>query len=112
MFDVINIVVLQARHVKAAMDKIPAFRPDGLAPADLQAVITTAQGVRTIFLDEQAANLSRRRGHQVLDGFLKPVGHVGGDRSRPAAGRGLLQVDRLAKNDASLTLALRAGEAG
>ena len=59
MFDVFNFVVLQARYVKAAMEKIPAFRPDGLAPADLQARITTANTVRATFITaETTKNLA------------------------------------------------------
>jgi hypothetical protein len=53
MFETFDFERLQLRYVKAAMEKIPSFRPDGKAPADAQAVIDDAQTVRTNYLNAQ-----------------------------------------------------------
>lgn len=52
MFD---FAVLQTRYVKAAMDQIPSFRPDGLTPVQVQALIGTAAPVRSTYVTNLAA---------------------------------------------------------
>jgi hypothetical protein len=43
--------LLQLRYVQAAANKIPTFRPDGLTPAAIGAVVTAASGVRQVYID-------------------------------------------------------------
>ena len=47
--------VLQARYLKAAMDKIATFRPDGLTPANAQTLIDSALATRTTFQTAKSA---------------------------------------------------------
>ena len=41
--------VVQMRYIKAAMDEIPTFQPDGKTAADVQTMIDTAEAVRATF---------------------------------------------------------------
>jgi len=72
MFELFDFERLQLRYVKAAMDEIPSFRPDGATPADAQAIIDAANVDRTAFQGAEAdLNLARgeleeRRGEMHL----------------------------------------------
>ena len=54
MFKLIDFEILQARYVKAAMDEIASFRPDGKSPADVQTLIDTVVSAQTTFLTKNA----------------------------------------------------------
>ena len=54
MFKLIDFEILQARYVKAAMDEIATFRPDGKTPAEVQALIDTVSTAQTTFLTKNA----------------------------------------------------------
>lgn len=49
MFKSFDFEILQMRYIKAAMDEIPSFQPDGKAAAQAQAMIDAALAVRTTF---------------------------------------------------------------
>ncbi len=60
MFEQFDFRVTQGRYVKAAMDAIATFRPDGKTPAEVQAVIDAALTARTTFQTANSAlNLAR-----------------------------------------------------
>ncbi len=46
--------VTQARYVKAAMDQIPSFRPDGLSPAEAGALVASAASPRVAYVAAKA----------------------------------------------------------
>jgi len=50
MFETFDFELLQLRYVKAAMVKIPSFRPDGKTPADAQTIMDNAATVRATFV--------------------------------------------------------------
>lgn len=45
-----DFAVTQLRYVKAAMDEIPSYRPDGQTPAQIQALIGSAAPIRTLYI--------------------------------------------------------------
>jgi hypothetical protein len=72
MFDLFNFELLQLRYVKAAMDTLASFRPDGKTPAEAQAMIDTARAARTTY-GTRKAEMDLARGE-----FIESVdaGHV------------------------------------
>lgn len=71
MYSAFDFAGLQCRHTKAAMNNLPTYRPDGLTPAEVQAIIDSAYGVRTSFESaESAYNLA----HGAL-GDAQTAGH-------------------------------------
>lgn len=46
-----DFAVTQLRYIKAAMDEIASFRPDGQLPGQIQALISSAAGVRTLYIN-------------------------------------------------------------
>lgn len=49
MFDLFNFAHLQMRYIKAAMDSLPTYEPDGRTPAQVQTDITDGIAVRDDF---------------------------------------------------------------
>lgn len=45
-----DFAVTQLRYIKAAMDEISTFRPDGQLPAQIQALIGSAAPIRTLYI--------------------------------------------------------------
>lgn len=50
MFVQFDFATIQLRYLKAAMDRIPSFRPDQKTPAEIQALIDSAAPVRAAWL--------------------------------------------------------------
>lgn len=48
-----DFVVTQTAYVKSAMDKIPAFRPDGLQPAAVQALVDSTTLIRSAYVTKK-----------------------------------------------------------
>ena len=75
-------VVTQLRYIKSAMDEIPSFRPDGLSPGEMQALIDGAGPVRVLFLEAKSgldAARALRHGafgvlHEACVGFGQQAG--------------------------------------
>ena len=55
MLKLYDFALAQLGYLKAAMDELPSFRPDGRSPADVQALIDSAGPVRTDFLTAMTA---------------------------------------------------------
>lgn len=72
MFDLFNFELLQLRYVKAGMDILASFRPDGKTPAEAQGMIDTAKTARTNYGTKKVA-MDLARGE-----FIESVdaGHV------------------------------------
>jgi hypothetical protein len=61
-------VVTQLRYIKAAMDQIPSFRPDGMTPGQMLALAESAGPVRGLFLEANSAmDLARASRHVVFE---------------------------------------------
>ena len=54
MFNTFDFHYTQLRWVKSAMDQLPTFRPDGLTPAQVQAVITSGAAAKAAFQTQKA----------------------------------------------------------
>ena len=50
-----DFAVIQLRYIKAAMDNIAAYRPDGTEPATVQGLISSAGPSRTLYVNEKTA---------------------------------------------------------
>ncbi len=53
MFKLTDFEILQGRYVKAAMEEIASFRPDGKTPADVQTLIDSVVTAQTTFLNKK-----------------------------------------------------------
>ena len=63
-----DFAVTQTAYVKAAMDEIPAFRPDGLTPANVQTLVTSATPVRDAYVTKKnAIGDARTLRHTTID---------------------------------------------
>ena len=68
MFNQFDFDVVQLRYIKQAMVGIPTFRPDGLVPVDVQALIDAGWAGRTAFEAETATrNLADGEFHEAID---------------------------------------------
>lgn len=55
MLEGFDFAVLQTAYVKAAMDEIPSYRPDGLTPAEVQALVDSAAPIRAAYVTKKDA---------------------------------------------------------
>ena len=63
-----DFAVTQTAYVKAAMDEIPTFRPDGLTPASVQALVDGATPVRAAYVTKkEAITGARALRHTTID---------------------------------------------
>ena len=68
MLELFDFAVTQAAYVKAAMDEIAAFRPDGLTPAQVQALVDGAAPVRAAYVTKKEAITGARAArHAAID---------------------------------------------
>jgi hypothetical protein len=68
MFKLVDFEILQGRYVKAAMDEIATFRPEGKLPADAQTLIDAVTTAQTTFLNKSAAlDLARGEVQEKVD---------------------------------------------
>ena len=66
MFVSFDFHLTQLRYIKAAMDVVPTYRPNGKTPAQVQTMIDAAKAVKSAFQGKEAAlNLARGTYHQV-----------------------------------------------
>src|SRR3990172_316744 len=55
-----NFHLTQLRYIKAAMDVLPTYRPNGKTPAQVQTLIDDAKGVKSAFIGkDEALDLAR-----------------------------------------------------
>ena len=68
MFKTVDFEILQARYVKAAMDEIATFRPEGKTPADVQTLIDTLVTAQATFVTKTATiDLARGELQEKID---------------------------------------------
>lgn len=62
-----NFHLTQLRYIKAAMDVLPTYRPNGKTPAQVEALIDAAKGVKADYTTKDTAlDLSRGNYHQAV----------------------------------------------
>ena len=67
MFVSFNFHLTQLRYIKAAMDVLATYRPNGKTPAQVQTMIDAANGVKSAFQGKDAAlDLARGAYHQAV----------------------------------------------
>ena len=102
MLEMYDFTIAQVRYVKAAMEQIPAFRPDYKTPADVAAMIPNPDPVRTTYVTKKtvadAARDARNNGskeiHDVCVDFLAQARSV--YRKNPAV---VQQLGRITVKD-------------
>ena len=68
MFKLVDFEILQARYVKAAMDEILTYRPEGKTPANVQTLIDTVTTAQTTFLTKSTTlDLARGELQESID---------------------------------------------
>jgi len=68
MFKTVDFDILQARYVKAAMDEIASYRPEGKTPADVLALIDATVAAQTTLLNKSTAlDLARGELQEAMD---------------------------------------------
>jgi len=68
MFKLVDFEVLRGRYVKAAMDEIPTFRPEGKTPANVQTLIDNVVTAQTVFVTKSTTlDLARGELQEAID---------------------------------------------
>jgi hypothetical protein len=68
MFKAVDFEILQGRYVKAAMDEIASFRPEGKTPANVQTLIDAVVTAQSTFLTKSATlDLARGELQEKID---------------------------------------------
>ncbi len=68
MFKLVDFEVLRGRYVKAAMDEIPTYRPEGKTPANVQTLIDNVVTAQTTFVTKSTTlDLARGELQEAID---------------------------------------------